>query len=364
MKVLFYIDSLGSAGKERRLVELMKALKSSHEIEFELATMSHNIHYKEVFDLNIKIHYLVRKTKKDLSVLPKLYKLCKTMRPDLVHCWDSMTAIYSVPVCKVLHIPLINGMVTNSPLQWNIFNTNLLRAKLTFPFSNYIIGNSKAGITAYRAPMEKSYIIHNGFDFNRIDNILEKNIILKQLNIETKFVIGMVASFSKAKDYKTFLSAAQIILNLRRDVTFVVIGYQTDSMRIKSLIETKWRQYFKFLGTKTDIESYINAMDICVLSTFSEGISNSILEYMALGKPVVATDGGGTNEILIDNKTGFLVKVSDPKDLSEKIQILLQNENLRLNMGIAGKKCVQEDFSIDKMKNKYISVYKELILIR
>jgi len=361
MKILFYIDSLGSAGKERRLVELMKAIKASREIEFELATMSRLIHYREVFDLNIKIHYLVRETKKDFSVFYRLYKLCKIMRPDLIHCWDSMTAVYSVPVCKVLHIPLINGMVTNSPLRWNIFNTNLLRSKLTFPFSNYIVGNSKAGILAYRAPSERSYIIHNGFDFNRINNIIEKKIILKELNIKTKFVVGMVASFSKAKDYKTFLSAAQTILKQRTDVTFVAIGYQTDSIIIKSLIETKWSQYFKFLGIKTDIESYINAMDICVLSTFSEGISNSILEYMALGKPVVATEGGGTNEILIDNQTGFLVKTSDSKDLSEKIQMLLQNENLRINMGNSGKKCIQEKFSIDKMTNKYISLYKEVI---
>ena len=237
----------------------------------------------------------------------------------------------------------------------------MLRSKLTFPFSNYIVGNSKAGILAYRAPSERSYIIHNGFDFNRINNIIEKKIILKELNIKTKFVVGMVASFSKAKDYKTFLSAAQTILKQRTDVTFVAIGYQTDSIIIKSLIETKWSQYFKFLGIKTDIESYINAMDICVLSTFSEGISNSILEYMALGKPVVATEGGGTNEILIDNQTGFLVKTSDSKDLSEKIQMLLQNENLRINMGNSGKKCIQEKFSIDKMTNKYISLYKEVI---
>ena len=71
------------------------------------------------------------------------------------------------------------------------------------------------------------------------------------------------------------------------------------------------------LGIRSGIESLISAMDICVLSTFTEGISNSILEYMALEKPVIATAGGGTNEIVIDNKTGFLIKQSNPEELAE-----------------------------------------------
>jgi glycosyltransferase involved in cell wall biosynthesis len=81
---------------------------------------------------------------------------------------------------------------------------------------------------------------------------------------------------------------------------------------------------------------------------------------MALGKPVIATNGGGTNEIIVDKVTGFLVGVSNPNELSDKMQVLLQNDVLRSDMGNAGKKRIQDDFSMDAMLSKYISLYEEI----
>ena len=105
-------------------------------------------------------------------------------------------------------------------------------------------------------------------------------------------------------------------------------------------------------------------MDICVLSTFTEGVSNSILEYMALEKPVIATSGGGTNEIVKDNQSGFLISVSDPWKLAEKAELLLNDNDLRRSMGLAGKEIVRQDFSIDTMVDKYISIYKNSSLTK
>jgi glycosyltransferase involved in cell wall biosynthesis len=362
LKILFFIDSLSSGGKERRLTELMKALNLVKDISFELAVMNYDVHYQEVFDLNIPIHYIVRKTKKDFTAFYKLFRLCQSVKPDIVHCWDSMTAVYSVPVCKRLKIPLINGMVIDSPQKQNVFNKYWFRAKLTFPFSDYIVGNSKAGIDAYNAPVEKSYIIHNGFDFSRTENLLDKNSLRVLLNVDTKFIIGMVATFSEYKDYKTYFKAAQLVLYKRNDVTFLAIGNLTDSALAKSLIEDNQQEHFRLLGKKTGIESYVNMMDVCVLSTFTEGISNSILEYMALGKPVVATSGGGTNEIIENNKTGILVEPSNSKELAEKVNQLLDDNTLRRDMGNAGKERIKKLFSIEAMLNEYISLYEEINL--
>jgi len=364
MKILFFIDCLTSGGKERRLTELMKALSLIPEIKFELAVMSDDIHYEEIFDLNIPIHYLIRKTKKDISIFIKLFKLCRKIRPDIIHCWDSMTAVYSIPTCKILNITLFNGLVFDSPQKQNIFNKYWLRAKLTFAFSDYIIGNSKAGIEAYNAPAKKSHVIYNGFNFSRIKKTLDKSAIRKLVDVDTKFVIGMVASFSELKDFKTYFKAAQLILDSRTDVTFVAIGKNTDSILARSLIEKKKIMHFRLLGVKSDVESYIDIMDVCVLSTFTEGISNSILEYMALGKPVVATSGGGTNEIIVNNKTGFLVEVLNHEDLADKIQQLLNHEILRSEMGNAGRKRIKEVFSIGSMLDKYIRLYNGILPVQ
>lgn len=361
MKILFFIDCLVGGGKERRLVELMKVLALHPEIEFELALMSNSIHYKEVFDLNIKIHYIIRRTAKDLGVVKKLFILCNSIKPDIIHCWDGMTAIYSVPVCKALGISLINGMITNSPQKQNIFNSKWLRAKLTFPFSDHIVGNSQAGILAYNAPSEKTTVIYNGFNFKRIGHLTDPDSIRTQINIETKFVIGMVASFTDSKDYKTYFTAAQQLLKTRTDVTFLAIGNDTDSENAKSLIGNEYQKYFRLLGKKNNVESYVNIMDVCVLSTFTEGISNSILEYMALGKPVIATSGGGTNEIIENNITGLLVNVSDPEQLFVKMQLLLSDSELRQKFGMAGRERIKKDFSIDTMLEKYLVLYKSLV---
>jgi glycosyltransferase involved in cell wall biosynthesis len=360
MRILFFTDTLDVGGKERRLTELMKSLLRRNDIEFELVVMSEAIHYREILELDINIHYITRKTRHDLSIFKRFYDLCKSRRPDIIHCWDSMTAIYLVPVCKLLKIKLINGMVVDAPSKQNISNKYYLRARLTFPFSDVIIGNSEAGLKAYRAPAEKSMVIYNGFDFRRTENLTGSNDISAAISAGTKFTIGMVASFGPYKDYQTFYRAGCMLIEAGHDITFVAIGNRTDSSESWSLIDKKYAGSFRLLGRKSNPESYVNSMDICVLATYTEGISNSIMEYMALGRPVIATDGGGTKEIVVDGETGFLVEQSKPEQIAEKISVLLNDPDLRTRMGEKGRARVAEIFSIDRMTGKYVDLYLSL----
>lgn len=357
IKILFFIDSLAAGGKERRLTELLKGLSNIEYINFELAVLSDEIHYEEVNHLGILIHKIIRKNKKDINVFKKVYRLIKNCKPDIVHSWDSMSTVYVVPSCKLLNIRIINGMVVDTPQKRNIFNKYYFRARITFPFCDYIVGNSESGLNAYKAPAGKRVKIHNGFDFKRLNDIQPAELIRQELNISSERIIGMVASFSEKKDYRTFYKAAQMILSERKDTIFIAIGRDTDSEESMELIDQRYMNNFRLIGKRTNIESFINVMDICVLSTFTEGISNSIMEYMALGKPVVATSGSGTDEIVLDKKTGFLVKQSDPDDLAEKLKILLANDKLRNEMGKNGRERIKQEFSIGRMINMYISLY-------
>jgi peptidoglycan/xylan/chitin deacetylase (PgdA/CDA1 family) len=271
-----------------------------------------------------------------------------------------MTAMYSMPVCKILNIKLVNGLIINSPERQNLLNKDWRRAKITFPFSDVVVGNSRAGLAAYRSPEHKSFVIYNGFNFERTGNLTNQNIIREELKIKTKYIIGMVASYSKNKDYYTFYIAAHLILQKRKDVTFLAIGKGTDSPASWGNIKDEYIDYFRLLGNKNCVESYISILDIGVLSTFTEGISNSILEYMAFGKPVIATNGGGTNEIVVDQETGFLIGRSNPAELAEKMDTLLNDNGLRIKMGLAGKERIRNSFSIDTMVTSYISLYKDI----
>ena len=360
MRILFFIDGLIAGGKERRLVELMKGMKSNSDIDFELVVMNKEIHYKEVFDLGVKIHYLIRSNKKDISVFKKFYSICKNYRPDIVHCWDSMTAMYSIPACKMLGIKFVNGMIVDAPAKQNILNKTWFRAKLSFPFSNIIVGNSKAGLNAYSVPWKKSFFIYNGFNFDRIREVKPAEKVKQELNIQTGYTIGMVASFSEYKDYPTYFKAAQILLGQRDDICFLAIGTDTDSAAAKAFIEPRYEKHFRLLGRRSDVESLVNILDIGVLSTFTEGISNSILEYMAMAKPVIASEGGGTNEIIENGKTGFLVGQSDPEELAKKMDAVLNDAGLRKKLGEAGNERIKTKFSIHNMVSEYISLYRKI----
>jgi len=360
MKILLFIDCLSAGGKERRLVELIKSIKKEPGIEVELAVMSDEIHYQDVYYSGIKIHKLKRKYRKDFSIFKRLYCICKDIKPNIIHCWDSMTAIYSVPICILLNIKLVNGMVTDATVKRSITNKVWLRSLISFPFSSIVVGNSNAGLDAYKVPLNKRALVFNGFDFDRISNINDSGNLKKELQINAGLIIGMVANFSRHKDYLTYFSAAQILLKKRKDITFLAIGQGTDSDASRNMINNTFLDQFKLLGPVTNVESLINIMDICVLSTYSEGISNAILEYMALSKPVIASIGGGTAEIVVDNETGFLIPPSDTVTLASKIEMLLDNEKLRNNLGHQGKLRIQKVFSIELMKNKYIAIYRKI----
>jgi glycosyltransferase involved in cell wall biosynthesis len=370
MKIIFIIDTLGSGGKERRLTELLKKVKLSPDIEFELIVMSTNIHYKEVLNLGINIHFIIRKTKKDLSVFFKIYKLCKSYNPDIVHCWDSMTAVYVVPACKLLKIKMVNGMVIDSPVKRNILNKEWLRAKLTFPFSDIIVGNSCAGLKAYGAPSDKSCCIYNGLDLSRFTNLKDPTFVCKDIFGEISsdfFIIGMVAAFEDRKDYRTLIKAAISIIPRRNYVRFILIGEGANLPFIKESVPQSLMNKITFLGKRSDVESIVNIFDIGVLLTnakvHGEGISNSIIEYMALGKPVIATRGGGTDELIIDNHNGFLIEPAHADQLIEKIESMIENKLLITKLGNFGKKMVEERFDIEIMTKNYVSLYKKLLCL-
>jgi glycosyltransferase involved in cell wall biosynthesis len=360
VRILFVIDTLGPGGKERRLTELLKGLNSHPEIDFDLVVMSESIHYEEINELGIDIHKIIRKTKRDFTVYNKFYDLLRRYKPDIVHCWDSMTAVYMAPLVKILGCTLINGMVIDVPSGRKVLNKHWMRGMLTFPLSKVIVGNSKAGLKAYCVPAAKGIVIYNGFNFSRLEDLIPGEDIIKELNIKTDLIVGMIATFWERKDYPTFYEAARILLKKRNDVTFLAIGTNTDSEKSFKLLDCEVQPYFRLLGKRTNVESYINIMDIGVLTTFTEGISNALLEYMALGKPVVATGGSGTEELVVDGITGFLVKTSDPVQLAEKLEMLLNDEAMRKGMGLAGCQRVSEHFSINRMVNDYIELYKRI----
>ncbi|MGD9706497.1 MAG: glycosyltransferase [Candidatus Delongbacteria bacterium] len=360
MRLLFIIDSLSRGGKERRLVQLLKELQNVENIKIALVVLSESVQYDEVYSLNLEIIILKRKTKKDMSVFFKVYKICSEFKPDIVHSWGTMPSIYILPSVILKKIKFVNSSIVDAPVKLSL--KIWIRTKLTFPFSDIITSNSIAGLKSYNVPSRKSKVIYNGFDFKRISNLTSPEDIRSRFNITTEYLIGMVSVFRLHKDHETVIKAAQKILMFRTDISFVLVGDGPTYEDCKRM--AKYEPRIIFTGKQNEVESIMNACDIGVLTTnikiHGEGISNSILEFMAVGKPVIATDGGGTGEIINNNQTGYLIEPGNPDQLADKILYLTDNADVRNSMGQEGRKCIEKKFDIDRMVKSFTELYNNL----
>jgi glycosyltransferase involved in cell wall biosynthesis len=357
LKILFFIDNLGFGGKERRVLELLRYLDTMSEMEIHLVLAKDQIVYKDIFNTKVKIHYSVREgMKKDPRVFFKFFGIVRKIKPHIIHVWGNIEAIYSLPAKLFYSIPLINSQIADVPT--DPFHP-VLNPKLTFPFADRITGNSHAGLIAYNAPKEKSRVIYNGFDFERIANLSDPDQIKKDHGFQGCFIAGMVASFAKRKDYKSFMMAINELVELEENLKFICIG-DGDFKKFRSMLTEKGKERTVFLGHQENVESIMNICDIGILTTKTEGIPNSILEFMALEKPVVVAGGGGCVELVDDKVNGYLLTSGDVSGLVSSILDLKKDEAKRLTFGKASRKIVEDKFSIRKMIDQYLDEYEQL----
>lgn len=365
MKIVMLNDALVRGGKERRLIELLKGLKKYPEVSVELILFSKDIDYPEIHDICEKVHILERKPKKDPRVFSRLYRLIRKINPDVMHSWGSMPSFYTLPVVIGQGIPLMNAMITNAHPNMPWHHVDYRRGKITFPFSKLVIGNSLAGLAAYNAPKDRGECVYNGFDFRRIENLENELDIRREYKINTPRIVAMIGAFAKRKDYPTYIKAAISMLRQRDDVSFLAIGGGELLPESQALVPDDLRDRILFPGMVSNVESIINVLDVGVLASNSlvhgEGISNSILEYMALAKPVVATRGGGTPEIVQDGKTGFMVEPFEVGSMASKITWLLDNPEEAKAMGAQGEARVRADFNLENMAKRYFGMYQAIL---
>jgi glycosyltransferase involved in cell wall biosynthesis len=364
MRILHLTESLGPAGKERQIVELLRGLSAHRDVKsFVAVTDEEEVRYEVDREL-AQVIQLARRGKRDLRLFKSLYQLVSDLKIDVIHSWSSMCSIYAAPVAKVCGTVFVNGFVRDAPPHTTLWNKTYLMGKLTIPFSDIVVANSRAGLAAYRIPERKGLCIHNGFDPERVSNLTDEAELRSILGITTPDIVGMVANFTPRKDYASFVEMACRICRLRDDVTFLAVGTGETLRRVRDSVPPEHSLRIKFLGQQRDVESIANLFTVGVLASNSrrhgEGISNAITECMALGKPIVATNDGGTPELVLEGQTGFLVPSQDTEILTDRVLKLLDNAELANRFGIEGRRRVETAFSLDAMTNAYLSLYRRL----
>lgn len=360
IRVLHLVDSLRVGGKERQVVELLKGFNSICTVQSLVVAMGKESFYvSDIESLRVPLVYLLRRFRWDISVFWRLFFVLRSFRPHIIHTNSDMAAFYAWPLCRLLGIKLVDSTIRNA------FSGNGVRwrfHKMMLRLADARVANSRAGFASrgYRNDEPGNYVIYNGFDPQRFNGSSNSPTTNPGFNPAGRKVIGMVAEFSDYKDYPTFIQAAQHVLSRRKDVMFVTVGGGKNLDACKQMIRDH-ENAFHFLGERKDVENLIRQMDIGVLCTFTEGISNSVMEYMAAGKPVVATDGGGTSELIANGKQGFLVPPKDPLSVAEKIELLLNDAAKAKLMGAAGRRKLEENFSLNQLVENHLQMYREVL---
>ena len=215
---------------------------------------------------------------------------------------------------------------------------------------------------------KKIVTVYNGLDLQRLrpSQNTNREEILRELGLpvteKMQFVTIVANLRSDVKNHRMFLRAAQNVKGKIKNVAFVLAGEGELIESLKGFAQDLGiKKDVFFMGGGTKIGELLSISDICVLSSKSEGFSNSILEYMSAGKPVVATRVGGADEAVIEGETGFLVESEDNETMAKRLIDLLQNPKKAERFGVNGRQIVEEKFPLSAQLTKTLELYDELL---
>jgi glycosyltransferase involved in cell wall biosynthesis len=215
-----------------------------------------------------------------------------------------------------------------------------------------------------RIPHQKIRTIYNGIDLSRFAQCSHNGNSYKELlKIEdAELVVAAIGSLVPLKNQKLLIKVASKVLKRVPNVSFVLAGdgpLQTSLRRLTERLGISHKIHF--LGNCNNIPSLLSCCDIFAHASQSEGMPNAMLEAMAAAKPVIVTDVDGCMEVIKSGENGFLVKSNDPDEMTEALLTLLRNSDLRQKMGMAGRKLVQERFTVERMVKKTEELYTNLL---
>jgi glycosyltransferase involved in cell wall biosynthesis len=355
-KVLF-VGPTKHGGAETQLLLLAKNLPEGwYPVVFSLT--SGPLH-KRFTEAGIEVRVVERKFRFDaFRPVIELRKYINKIKPSVVHSWDWMSAIASSVALVGKQIPHVAGVIRRGtlPKERRVF------VKYSARLGNIAVANSQAGLTAWGLSPDRGRVVYNGFDWDRI-HAYRNN---KESDRQGGFNVTMIASFSDKKDWKSFIDTAKLLSQRKCGHDIFFQGWGDGPMRNDLL--TYGKRLIKngslILPGKsnTPIKACMESNVGILLSTQGEGISNSIMEFMACGRPVICTRSSGNRELVIDGETGFFVDPDNPPEqIAEKIVWLRNNPEKAETMGKAGENRIRTHFSTEKMVDGFIKIYKSLI---
>jgi sugar transferase (PEP-CTERM/EpsH1 system associated) len=206
-------------------------------------------------------------------------------------------------------------------------------------------------------PADRFEVLHNGVDVARFGR---GRVRAPPLDASSGLLIGSVGRLAAVKNYALLLQA-MARLPLTPSCRLVLIGDGPERAALSRLagqlgLETR----VEFRGHRDDVPQLLQALDLFVLPSLSEGMSNTVLEAMAVGLPILASDVGGNRELIEPGRSGMLFPPGDVAALAEQLVLLLGSPELRAKLGAAAARRARTEFSIEAMLGRYASLYRRV----
>jgi sugar transferase (PEP-CTERM/EpsH1 system associated) len=366
IKVLHVVHSFNVGGLENGVINLVNESDDEHFIH-EICCMTTSGDAESRLQKSVKIHEMHKRPGNDWRMIPKLTHLITELKPDIVHTrnWGTIDAIAAAKikgVSAIIHGE--HGWNMDDPLGHN-FKRRIVRRILSGAAVDRFVAVSedirKWMIDSIGIKDSKIAKILNGVDTKRFCPG-DKNGARRALGFSEKDVlIGTVGRLDPIKDQQLLLQAFSGLQGDRKDLRLILIGDGPERRSLESVKEKlSCKDRIVFLGERNDVDKLLPALDVFVLTSKNEGMSNTILEAMAAGLPIVATSVGGNLELVTQDKTGFFFEPGDIRGLTEALKFYMEHEEERRLHGGNGRSKAEQHFSLNRMVEEYESLYTSL----
>jgi len=370
---MLLVSSLEAGGAERQVVELMRHIDRDR-FRPVVCSLSREVPLAgRLPDPDRELIVVEKRFKYDISTVWRTARIIRERGISVIHAFLFDAMMVARLAGRLARVPVIIDSERNSDYEVRRLHTCCLR--MTRHMSHGLIANSRAGKTfssrVMAIPEDSVFVVHNGVDAAQFEGG-DGARVRRELGIAPDDpVVGMIAHFKPQKNHAMFFAAAERLLERFPRCWFLCVGeplrnnvkgsedYHRDMHRL--LDRSPVGRRCKLLGARHDMPDVYAACDVTVLTSRHEGTPNVVLESMAAGVPVVATDVADNAYVVVDERTGYVVPLDDAANASDRVAALLADRGLRREMGRRARAWVESEFSVQAMVRRTEEVYTRLL---
>jgi glycosyltransferase involved in cell wall biosynthesis len=366
IRVLLVIPTLDASGAEKQFASLASRLPRDRFEPHVVALTRSGPYERLIHDADVPITVLGKRLKADPVAWARLRRLVRRLQPDVMHTWLFAANAYGRLVATGDDAPAVivsERCVDTWKSGWQLWLDRKLAGRTAA-----LVGNSESVAEFYRQqgiPADKITTVPNGIDVKAIDRS-QRAAVLAELGLPTDArIVASIGRLAKQKRVDVLVWGMQLLRQLSPNVFHLIIGDGPERARLERLAEHfTCHDVTRFVGHRNDVAKLLSCIDILWLASEFEGQSNSVMEAMAAGLPVIASDIPANRELITNGKHGYLVRPGDSVAFAQYADRLLADSELAERLGQAARQRIIDDHSVEAMIQAYANLYESVVARR